>query len=93
MSVPTVVIRVSPRISAPSSAELCFTPATELKRLINNREVSPVEITEAVLRYSGLVTNQPAIEPRSTWLSVSPSIFSGLGFFSTCGGTIEPVFQ
>jgi len=30
--------------------ELCFTPATELKRLIGVREISPVEVTEAVLR-------------------------------------------
>jgi Asp-tRNA(Asn)/Glu-tRNA(Gln) amidotransferase A subunit family amidase len=29
--------------------ELCFTPATELRRLISKREVSPVEVTEAVL--------------------------------------------
>lgn len=29
--------------------DLCFTPATELARLIRNREVSPVEITEAAL--------------------------------------------
>src|SRR5262245_33110741 len=29
--------------------ELCFTPATELARLVRTREVSPVEIVEAVL--------------------------------------------
>lgn len=29
--------------------ELCFTPATELARLIRNREVSPVEVMNAVL--------------------------------------------
>jgi Asp-tRNA(Asn)/Glu-tRNA(Gln) amidotransferase A subunit family amidase len=29
--------------------ELCFTPATELRRLIRGRKVSPVEITEAAL--------------------------------------------
>ena len=31
------------------ATELCFTPATELGRLIRSREVSPVEIAEAVL--------------------------------------------
>ncbi len=30
--------------------ELCFTPATELRQLISAREISPVEVTEAVLR-------------------------------------------
>lgn len=29
--------------------ELCFTPATELRRLIRDREISPVEVTDAVL--------------------------------------------
>jgi aspartyl-tRNA(Asn)/glutamyl-tRNA(Gln) amidotransferase subunit A len=32
-----------------SSAELCFTPATELARLIRARQISPVELTRAVL--------------------------------------------
>lgn len=32
-----------------SSSELCFTPATELGRLIRDRQLSPVELTEAVL--------------------------------------------
>ena len=31
------------------ATDLCFTPATELRRLISSREVSPVELTEAVL--------------------------------------------
>ncbi len=31
------------------STELCFTPATELGRLIRSKEVSPVEIADAVL--------------------------------------------
>src|SRR5229473_551864 len=31
------------------ATELCFTPATELGRLIRTREVSPVEIADAVL--------------------------------------------
>ncbi len=31
------------------ATELCFTPATELGRLIRDRELSPVEITDAVL--------------------------------------------
>ncbi|TMI84833.1 MAG: amidase, partial [Bacillati bacterium ANGP1] len=29
--------------------DLCFTPATELRRLIGAREVSPVEVADAVL--------------------------------------------
>ncbi len=32
-----------------SSAELCFIPATELARLIRARQISPVELTRAVL--------------------------------------------
>ncbi|HYM92489.1 MAG TPA: amidase family protein [bacterium] len=32
------------------ATDLCFTPATELVRLISTRRVSPVEVTEAVLR-------------------------------------------
>jgi Asp-tRNA(Asn)/Glu-tRNA(Gln) amidotransferase A subunit family amidase len=32
-----------------NAADLCFTPATELARLIRAREVSPVEIADAVL--------------------------------------------
>src|SRR5690349_14834937 len=32
-----------------SDSELCFTPATELRRLISVREISPVEVAEAVL--------------------------------------------
>src|SRR5438874_6877625 len=31
------------------ATELCFTPATELARLIRAREVSPVEVVDAVL--------------------------------------------
>jgi Asp-tRNA(Asn)/Glu-tRNA(Gln) amidotransferase A subunit family amidase len=31
------------------ATELCFTPATELRRLIDSGELSPVELTEAVL--------------------------------------------
>src|SRR5690242_372374 len=31
------------------AADLCFTPATELGRLIETRELSPVEIVDAVL--------------------------------------------
>src|SRR5919199_5679611 len=31
------------------ATELCFTPATELVRLIRTREVSPVEVVDAVL--------------------------------------------
>ncbi len=31
------------------ATELCFTPATELRRLISGRKISPVEVTEAVL--------------------------------------------
>jgi Asp-tRNA(Asn)/Glu-tRNA(Gln) amidotransferase A subunit family amidase len=34
-------------------SELCFTPATELGRLIRARKVSPVEVTEAVLSRIG----------------------------------------
>ena len=32
-----------------SAAELCYTPATELGRLIGARQLSPVELTEVVL--------------------------------------------
>src|SRR2546428_10445643 len=32
-----------------SSADFCFTPATELARLIRARQISPVELTRAVL--------------------------------------------
>src|SRR3989441_10344762 len=32
-----------------SSAELCFIPATELARLFRARQISPVELTRAVL--------------------------------------------
>jgi aspartyl-tRNA(Asn)/glutamyl-tRNA(Gln) amidotransferase subunit A len=32
-----------------TSADLCFTPATELARLIRERQLSPVELTRAVL--------------------------------------------
>ena len=32
-----------------SAAELCYTPATELGRLIRARQLSPVELTEVVL--------------------------------------------
>jgi len=32
-----------------SSVDLCFTPATELARLIRERQLSPVELTRAVL--------------------------------------------
>src|SRR5215470_2066367 len=32
-----------------NAADLCFTPATELARLIRAREVSPIEIADAVL--------------------------------------------
>ncbi len=35
------------------STDLCFTPATELGRMLRAREVSPVEITEAVLDRMG----------------------------------------
>ncbi len=31
------------------TTELCFTPATELARLIGTRKISPVEVTEAIL--------------------------------------------
>ena len=31
------------------ATDLCFTPATELARLIRDRAISPVEVTEAVL--------------------------------------------
>jgi amidase len=34
---------------ATSDTELCFTPATELVRLIRRRKVSPLEVTQAVL--------------------------------------------
>ncbi len=32
-----------------NSTDLCYTPATELRRLIDARQVSPVEIADAVL--------------------------------------------
>src|SRR5919199_1870526 len=34
---------------AQNGTDLCFTPATELGRLIRSRELSPVELTDAVL--------------------------------------------
>ena len=39
----------SPEEGMVDTADLCFTPATELGRLIRARKLSPVEVTEAVL--------------------------------------------
>lgn len=50
-----------------NATDLCHTPATELGRLIRARQVSPLEITEAVLVRIDRLNPQLQIGGRRHW--------------------------